>query len=70
MPEKTKLQAFYTKDMESIVNYAKETNTLHIDGQKIDFVDTAEHVGMLRSPSEIFQPSSQEWPPTRKHLVP
>ena len=50
-PEKTKLQAFYTKDMETLVNYAKETNPLHIDGQKIEFVDTAEHVGMLRSPS-------------------
>ena len=33
------------------MNYAKETNPLHIDGKTIEFANTAEHIGMLRSPS-------------------
>jgi hypothetical protein len=34
-----------------MVNYAMETNPLQIDGKKINFVGTAEHVGLLRSSS-------------------
>ena len=34
-----------------MVNYAMETNPLQIDGKKINFVSTAEHVGLLRSSS-------------------
>ena len=47
--EKTKLQVFFTKDMKVPVEYAKNTNPIYMNGKKIDFVDTAEHVGMLRS---------------------
>ena len=46
--EKTKLQVFATKKMRLVANYAKETNPINIDGEKINF---AEHVGMLRSSS-------------------
>ena len=47
--EKTKLQVFATKQMRLVANYAKETNPINIDGEKINFVDSAEHVGMVRS---------------------
>ena len=47
--EKTKLQVFFTKDTKVSVQYAKNTNPIYMDGQKIDFVDTAEHAGMLSS---------------------
>ena len=47
--DKTKLQVFFTKDMQVSVEYARNTNPIHMDGAKINFVDTAEHVGMLRS---------------------
>jgi hypothetical protein len=46
---KTKLQVYHTMDMQILVNYAMETNPLHIDGKKINFASTAEHVGLLRS---------------------
>jgi hypothetical protein len=48
---KTKLQVYHTKEMQTMVNYAMETNPLQIDGKKINFVGTAEHVGLLRSSS-------------------
>lgn len=35
--------------MQTVVNFAMETNPLQIDGKKINFVSTAEHVGLLRS---------------------
>ena len=43
--EKTKLQVFATKDMEFAVDYAKYMNP----NKEIPFVDSAKHVGMLRS---------------------
>ena len=47
--EKTKLLVFATKKMKLAVDYAKETNPVNIDGVKINFVESAEHVGMMRS---------------------
>ena len=47
--EKTKLLAFHTKNMEFSVDYAKAVNPLKISGDRIEFVESAEHVGMLRS---------------------
>ena len=47
--EKTKLQVFATKDMDFMVEYAKFMNPIKVNNEKIEFVDTAEHVGMLRS---------------------
>ena len=47
--EKTKLLVFATKKMKLEVDYAMKTNPVNIDGTKINFVDSAEHVGMLRS---------------------
>ena len=47
--DKTKLQVFATKTMQEAVNYAKMTNPVMINGKKIEFVDSAEHVGVLRS---------------------
>ena len=47
--EKTKLQAFHTKQMEMPVDYAKKTNSIKINNEQIDFSETAEHVGMVRS---------------------
>ena len=49
--DKTKLQVYFTKDMKVSVEYAQKTNPIYMDGEKIDFVNTAEHVGMLRSSS-------------------
>ena len=47
--EKTKLQAFHTKQMKFPVDYAKQTHSININNEYIDFSDTAEHVGMVRS---------------------
>ena len=49
--EKTKLQVYSTKDMEDIVKYARMTNPITVNGDPINFVDSAEHVGMVRSTS-------------------
>ena len=49
--DKTKLQVYGTKKMKLAVEYAKQTNPISIDGEKINFVETAEHVGILRSSS-------------------
>ena len=48
-PSKTKLQVFAASDMERIVEYAKQTNPLRLNGKRINFDTSAEHVGMLRS---------------------
>ena len=50
-PEKTKLLAYYSKGMEFAVDYAKAINPLEINNEQIEFVESAEHVGMLRSAS-------------------
>ena len=47
--DKTKLQVFSTKDMELLVDYAKNTNPINLDSKEVSFVDSAEHVGMVRS---------------------
>lgn len=49
--EKTKLQVFSTSKMKTLVDYAVQTNPIHLNGKKINFSDSAEHVGMLRSSS-------------------
>ena len=53
--EKTKLQAFATKDMNFAVDYAKHINPIKVNNEKIEFVESAEHVGMLRSTSGNHQ---------------
>ena len=49
--EKTKLQAFTTKDMALSVAYTKLINPIEINNETIAFSDEAEHVGVLRSTS-------------------
>ena len=46
---KTKLLVMYKTKHEYLVSYAKLTNRIKIDGVKVEFVDEAEHVGVLRS---------------------
>ena len=47
--KKTKLQVFATKDMEKIVQYSQNINPLKLNDNKIEFKQSIEHVGMLRS---------------------
>ena len=47
--EKTKLQVYYTKNMELKVKYSKMTNPITLNGQKVLFTDCADHVGIARS---------------------
>ena len=47
--EKTKLQVFSTKQTDEIALYSMMTNPLTIDGKKVEFVETAEHVGIVRA---------------------
>ena len=47
--EKTKLQVMSTKPMRFQVDYLKAVSPVNIEGNKLKFVDTAEHVGILRS---------------------
>ena len=42
--EKTKLQVFATKEMDFFVEYAKYMNPIKVNNEKIEFVDSAEHV--------------------------
>ena len=49
--DKTKLQAFATKDLSLSVSYAKTINPIEINNENIEFSENAEHVGMLRSSS-------------------
>ena len=46
---KTKLLAMYNANHEVLIRYAKLTNRISIDGLKVELVDEAEHVGVLRS---------------------
>ena len=47
--EKTKLQVMSTKSMKFEVEYLKTVSPINIDGVKLEFVDNAEHVGIIRS---------------------
>ena len=49
-PEKTKLVAFSTAATKQLANFQKLTSTLSIENTPIEFADTAEHVGIIRSP--------------------
>ena len=49
VPEKTKLLAFSSPNHTHIINHAKIVNPIKISGKLIPFVDSAEHVGILRS---------------------
>ena len=49
VPNKTKLLAIHDKNTEQEVNYAKLINPITIAGKQVDFVQEAEHVGILRS---------------------
>ena len=47
--EKTKLQVLSTPNMKNDVNYMKLISPVKINGQKIDFFEEVEHVGVVRS---------------------
>ena len=47
--DKTKMQAFHDKKSSFSVLLAEATNPIEIDGKRIPFTSTAEHVGMVRS---------------------
>ena len=49
--EKTKLQVYYTKEMTKQVEYSIKTNPISVDDIEIEFVSTAEHVGIVRATS-------------------
>ena len=49
--EKTKLQVYSTDKMKLLVDYAKAVNPITVNDNKIEFTETVEHVGMLRSSS-------------------
>ena len=48
-PEKTKLMAFSGSKISSVVEYHQLISNLEINGTKIDFVSSTEHVGVIRS---------------------
>ena len=50
-PSKTKLQVFSTKKMRSEVKYLKEFSPVHLNGSSLEFSESAEHVGIIRSVS-------------------
>ena len=58
VPEKTKLLAFSStsKSSQQSVKYAKLINPIYISSLKIPFSNSAEHVGVLRSPGEGNMP--------------
>ena len=50
-PEKTKLVAFSNNSNKQLADYQKLTSSISIGTTPINFVDTAEHVGIIRSTS-------------------
>ena len=48
VPSKTKLLPVYKNKMRPLVDYARITNPIKIAGKSVEFVDVAEHVGILR----------------------
>ena len=49
VPSKTKLMAYSTADQQFLVDHAKLTNLITIDGEPVNFVSEAEHVGVIRN---------------------
>ena len=49
--DKTKLLVYHGKDDTEAVQYTKGTNPITINGEHIEFTDSAEHVGLVRSTS-------------------
>ena len=49
--EKTKLLVYHTKDQQDTIDYLKYVNPIKVNGEKINFTETAEHVGVVRSVS-------------------
>ena len=49
VPSKTKLLKMFKKSHQQMINYCQAINPIMIAGSNIDFVDQAEHVGVLRS---------------------
>ena len=49
VPDKTKLLAFAPASQSNLLDLMKITNPLSLNGHKIDFVSSAEHLGVLRS---------------------
>ena len=47
--DKTKLQVYNKSDLGDLADYVKQVNPIKVGGDKINFTDTAEHVGVLRS---------------------
>ena len=50
-PEKTILQVISPKNLSKEVEYLKEFSPVHLNGVKIKFKETAEHVGIVRAVS-------------------
>ena len=48
-PEKTRLVGFSTKSQKSLLNYQKAISPITINNVPIEFSNTAEHVGVIRS---------------------
>ena len=49
--DKTKLVAMSTKEAKDLADYAKIVNPINIDDSPVEFADSAEHVGIIRSES-------------------
>ena len=64
----TKLQVFSTKQTDVTALYNMMTNPLTMDGEKVEFVETAEHMGIVRATLVTSQLLQQESPPIRKLL--
>ena len=51
VPDKIKLLAFCKNENDELVKYAKVISPISLNGQKIEFSEQAEHLGILRSAS-------------------
>ena len=75
---KTKLLPMYNQRHQYLVDYAKFTNCVTIDGVPVKFVNEAEHVGIIRSTSGNMphhtrrtrvQFVRQEWPEDKEEIL-
>ena len=60
VPDKTRLLAFSRDQDDQLVKYSKLISNISIDGEKIPFSTTAEHLGIIRSSSSGNIPNISE----------
>ena len=69
VPSKTKLLPVFTKKQTEIVEYSRLINPIKIAGEQVEFVEKAEHVGVIRCSSDNLSNIQQRIVAHKKSLA-